>query len=357
MVVARDKDSPDPGYPSFELATADVRIGDGRAIVDHAEFGFYDSARLDATGEVSFESGGELALRLAVNDLPADKVLPEDWIKRLKGTIEGELQITGGIDEEGGPRLSGDVFLRQGLLEAMPVLERIDEMLGSSRFRRLSFNDFEVRFKSHDGDLQLVDYYARSAGTACLKGHATLDESEPPEGKYMLGITPETINWLPLIKKAVIEGVFSHDLDSAFGQVFGSGSTVKRPPEGFRWAVVRIVPDATDPYTADLREQFFSVGGVAIWGQLVGVSKLGVEALELLADAARTSGADVVDLLSDGADENGGMFAPDNLLAVAGQLGVADSMDKLLRDAAGAVGELPGTILDTGMGLLNGLLP
>ncbi len=239
----------------------------------------------------------------------------------------------------------------------MPVLERVDEMLGSSRFRRLSFSEFKVDFKRTAEVLELRDYYVLSAGSACIKGRALLPDAGEPTGRYMLGVTADTIKWLPLIKKAVIEGVFSHGRDEAFAMVFGdSPGDIEKPPEGFLWAVATIRPGAPDPYSADLREQFFDAGGMAIWGQLVGLSKTGVKALEILAGAAHAKGVDVVMVLAEGGT-GVGMFSPENLLRAAGELGVTSTVESLLKGVAEGVGELPSTLLEAGAGLIDGLLP
>ncbi len=348
-----------PGQLTFELDEADLRVGGGRVVIDRAALGFYDGATLDVSGDADLGEGGlaAVAVEMGVRDLPAAKVLPDDWVKRLRGTIEVDAEARGRPGEGGDLSVEGVAHLRGGVLEAVPVLERVDEMLGSSRFRRLAFSDFRVRFKRSGRVTELQDYYALSAGSACLKGRATSPDGGEPSGMYMLGVTPDTIKWLPLVKKAVIEGVFSHGRDEAFGLVFGDASTgVEKPPEGFRWAVARIVPGAPDPYTADLREQMFEAGGMALWGELVGLSKGGVEALKILADAAKTKGVDVAVVLAEGRGEQP-MFSPENLMRAAGELGVTAAMDSLLKGLADSVGELPGTLMQTGASLFNGLLP
>jgi hypothetical protein len=343
----------------LDLAEADFRFGAGQAIIDRAALTLYDGATLGLTGEAELSDGGlsNIDVEARVRDLEAAKVLPDDWVKKLKGTIEVDATLTGSPATTQGLSLEGIARLRGGVLEAMPVLERVDEMLGSSRFRRLSFGDFRVRFKRSSNALELQDYYVLSTASACLKGRALVPDEGAPTGIYMLGVTADTIKWLPLIKKAVIEGVFSYSRDEAFAEVFGdSPDDIEKPPEGFRWAVARIVPGAPDPYSADLREQFFKAGGMAIWGQLAGLSKQGVEALKILTDAAKTQGVNVATVLASGG-EGEDMFSPENLLRAAGELGVTASMESLMKGIIDGVGELPSTLLDTGAGLLNGLLP
>jgi len=198
-----------------------------------------------------------------------------------------------------------------------------------------------------------------SSGTACLKGRAVIGGELAPSGMYMLGITPDVIKWLPLIKKSIVEEVFCHERDEAFVAVFGALSpSVVKPPEGFRWAVCRIDSTAEDPFTADIRDQFFSKGGLALWAELAGAGERGLQAIGLLTRKAREQGVDLMEILSDGAEEGqGGLIGRDNLMRAAGELDVQTAMAKVLDGLVEGVSELPGKIFRAGSELLDGIIP
>ena len=349
--------------PAFDLQGAEIRAGNGRVIVDRASLRFFENSRLSLNGEVEFEaeSSTELNLKARVRNVPASEILPEDWVKRLKGRVETDIDITGvmSVADPNDIRLAGRARLVDGVFEAMPILERLDEMLGSSRFRRLSFNDFIVDFVHSGEATTLEDVFLLSSGTACLKARARLSKDGDPSGMYMLGINPDVIKWLPLIKKAVIEEVFCYDRDRAFEVVFGQGEpSTAKPPEGFRWAICRIEPSATDPFTADIRKQFFSKGGLALWAELAGAGEKGIRAIGLLADRARKEGVDLISILSQGSEQvEGGLIGRQNLMRAAGELGIESAMRDVLQGVVEGVSELPGAILRTGGDILDGLIP
>ena len=349
--------------PAFELEGAEIRAGNGRVIVDRASLSFFEDSRLSLNGEVEFgaESSTELNLKALIRNVPASEILPEDWVKRLKGRVEMDIDITGvmSVADHHALRVAGRARLLDGVFEAMPILDRLDEMLGSSRFRRLSFNDFNVDFVHSGETTTLEDVFLLSSGTACLKGRAHVSKDGDPSGMYMLGINPDVIKWLPLIKKAVIEQVFCHERDHAFEVVFGQGDpSAVKPPEGFRWAICRIEPSATDPFTADIRNQFFSKGGLALWAELAGVGEKGIRAIGLLADRARKEGVDLISVLSEGAEQaEGGLIGRQNLMRVAEELGIESAMRDVLQGVVEGVSELPGAILRTGGDILEGLIP
>jgi hypothetical protein len=362
-VVAGDGSISAPGQPTLNLDGAEIRAGNGRVIIDRAAFSLFDNSRLGFNGEVRFSGGHSpiLDLKAGLRNVPAKEILPEDWVKRLKGIVEADVDVTGMVGKEGsdGLIMEGEARLKDGVFEAMPILDRIDEMLGSSRFRRLSFNDFKVNFKRQGGITQVENYYILSSGTACLKGRAVLGDEVKPVGIYMLGITPDVIKWLPLIKKSIVEEVFSYGRDEAFAVVFDSSqSSVEKPPEGFRWAVCRINPEAADPFTADIRGQFLSKGGLALWAELAGAGERGVQAIGLLVDRAREKGVDLMTLLTnDGEESEGGLIGNENLMRVARKLDVESATGKILGGIVEGVSEIPGTLLRTGSEILDGLIP
>jgi hypothetical protein len=362
-VVAQQGRISSPDMPALELQGAEIRAGNGSILIDRASLSLFDNARLSLNGEVKLDSGNspELDLNARFRNVPASEILPEDWTKRLKGVVEVDVDITGEMSAANPQALrwSGQARLLDGIFEAMPILERLDEMLGSSRFRRLSFNDFKVDFVHEGSKTTLEDVFLLSSGTACLKGRVVLSNQGDPSGIYMLGINPDVIKWLPLIKKTVIEEVFCHDRDKAFETVFAqAGGSAEKPPEGFRWAICRIDPSAADPFTADIRNQFFNKGGLALWAELAGAGEKGLRAIGLLADRARDQGIDLMTVLTKGSEQaEGGLIGRENLMRAAEELGVETAVRRVLKGLVEGVGELPGTLLRTGGEILDGLIP
>ncbi|MCP4847312.1 MAG: hypothetical protein GY899_05110 [Verrucomicrobiaceae bacterium] len=352
-----------PGSPVLNLEGSEVRAGNGKVIIDRAAFELFDDSTVNLNGEVKLAAASDqvLDLKARFRSVPAKELLPEDWVKRLKGMVEAEVDVTGPMPGNGseGPLIEGQARLIDGVFEAMPILDRLDEILGSSRFRRLSFNEFKVDFRHLRSTTTLEDVYLLASGTACLKGRAVLGGQAGPSGMYMLGVTPDVIKWLPLIKKSIVEGVFCHERDEAFAAVFGSfSSSAEKPPEGFRWAVCRIDPTAKDPFTADIRDQFFSKGGLALWAELVGAGERGLQAIGLLTRRAGEQGVDLMEILTEGAGQGtGGLIGRENLMRAAGELGVEAAMAKALDGLVEGVTEIPGTILRAGSDLLDGIIP
>jgi hypothetical protein len=247
---------------------------------------------------------------------------------------------------------SGTVKLRNGSLEAMPVLQRVDSMAGTTRFRKLNFSEVEVEFEKRSGELKLGEVLFESAGLGCLKGRMRQADGGGPEGMYMLGVAPDTIKWIPVGRKQVVEQVFRKDRESAFAEVFprASADGIEMPPDGYRWLVVRIDPTSPDPYTADVRRQFIEAGGLAIWAELQGMPERVVKAA---GEVARVAGDQGVDLIGMLAKEG---FGSDTLQLTEGMvetLGESLKIDDLFREGTA----IPKTIIESGFDVIKELNP
>ena len=345
------------GFDRLELIDAELRASSSNLIIDRSDFRLFQNASLSVSGELQFNQDGNLcSLQSNLRDVPASELLTEDWIKKLKGQIDVDLDLSGPIDDI---ELSGKATLREGSLEAMPILDRIDALLGSSKFRKLSFNDFTISFeRQEDQILEIFNVFVLTSGTACLSGKLKYQDGKVTSGTYMIGITPETIKWVPLLKKGIITKVFSYDRDTAFERVFADNlKSVAKPPDGFLWAVAKIDENSSDPYTADLRGQFFEFGGAGLWGDLVGVSQKALEAVKLLSETAKDRGVDILDILIVDDANSGGIFSSANIKRAAQELGVTTEIDGILKDLVEDDFELPSQLLKEGRGLLETLLP
>jgi hypothetical protein len=241
--------------------------------------------------------------------------------------------------------------LRNGSLEAMPVLKRVDALAGTTRFRKLNFTQVEVEFEKRTGALEFREALFESAGLGCLKGRM-VHANGVPEGIYMLGVSPDTIKYIPIGRKQIVEQVFRKDRESAFAEVFprASANDITMPPDGYRWMVGRIDPSSPEPYTADLRRQFIEAGGLAIWAELQGMPDRVVKAAGEVAKVAGDQGVDLISML---ADEGFGTESLQLTEGMVEKLGETLKIDDLFEEGTA----IPKAIIDSGFDVINELNP
>ena len=277
-------------------------------------------------------------------------ILPEDWIKKLKGLINIDININGSIDD---PTIQGSAQLIDGRLEALPILDRIDEFLGTSKFRKLALNEFNINYSvGKSNSVNIDQFYSLTRGTVCFTGILSYKDKKIHSGKYMIGITPDTLKWLTLSKKEILNNVFLFNKEDAFNRVFDESidnDKFKIPPDGLKWAVCQINADSPDPFTNDIRNQIINSGGLALWAELYGLSKVGFEALDLIAKTSKEKGIDINTLLSSESYS----FDSESLKNIAMKLEITEQMNVILDQLKDDVLGLPNKIIKDGGSLLE----
>ena len=318
--------------------------------MDSFDFNLFDESRARLFGEIIASKSPSLDIECKLSDLPADKILPEDWIKKLKGLINIDINIDGSVDN---PIIQGSAQLINGSLEALPILERIDEFLGTSKFRRLALNEFNITYSvGKSRSVNIDQFYSLTHGTVCLTGVFSYKNRKIDSGKYMIGITPETLKWLTLSKKEILDNVFTFNKDDAFNEVFdlsNENDKLKIPPDGFKWAVCQVDTDSPDPFTSDIRKQIINSGGLALWAELNGLSKVGLEALDLIVKTSKGKGIDINNLLSS---ERYSLDS-ESFKNIATKLEITEQMNLILDQLTDDVFNLPNKIIRDGSSLLE----
>ena len=242
--------------------------------------------------------------------------------------------------------------LRSGSLEAMPVLKRIDTFAGTTRFRKLNFTNVEVEFEQVGGELDMGEILFESAGLGCLKGKMRRNEDGLRDGIFMLGISPDTIKYIPIGRKQVVEQVFNMDRRSAFTEVFPNAESddIALPPDGYRWLVARLDPESADPYTADLRRQFIEAGGLAIWAELQGMSERAVQAAGEIAKVAGDQGVDLISMLAEEGLGVDTLILSEDMIE---KMGESLKIEDLFNEGTA----IPKSIIDSGFDVINDLNP
>ena len=337
-------------FPKLLLKEGHFRNVGNKIIMDSFDFNLFDDSRARLFGEIIASKSPSLDIECKLSDLPADKILPEDWIKKLKGLINIDINIDGSVDN---PIIQGSAQLINGSLEALPILERIDEFLGTSKFRKLALNEFNITYSvGKSRSVNIDQFYSLTHGTVCLTGIFSYKNQKIDSGKYMIGITPETLKWLTLSKKEILDNVFTFNKDDAFNEVFdlsNENDKLKIPPDGFKWAVCQVDTDSPDPFTSDIRKQIINSGGLALWAELNGLSKVGLEALDLIVKTSKEKGIDINNLLSS---ERYSLDS-ESLKNIATKLEITEQMNLILDQLTDDVFNLPNKIIRDGSSLLE----
>ncbi len=185
--------------PPFDLTTARGVFKDTEKllIVQEAKAQIAGGS-VTATGE--FNPKTLLDLQLDVASVDASQILPPDWRARLHGQIEGEGRLKIPSGRGGGDRLilSGKVSLKQGMLEALPVLHKIAEYTKTERFQHLPIDQLtgDFVYDRATRTLKVTNLVLESRQLLRVTGTFTVVDDQL-DGTLSLGVSPSSLRWLP----------------------------------------------------------------------------------------------------------------------------------------------------------------
>jgi hypothetical protein len=148
---------------------------------------------IGVTGEVTGNEKTDLQFK--VNGVSVTPLLPEDWRARLHGRINGDARLV--VPMQDGPTvLTGTARLSEGVLEALPILNRIAEFTKTDRFRRIALNRVRGDFRMDGGGVKITNFVLESERLISVKGQFTVIDGMI-DGTFDIGVTPGPLQWLP----------------------------------------------------------------------------------------------------------------------------------------------------------------
>ena len=79
----------------------------------------------------------------------------------------------------------------------MEVLDRVATFTGAPQFRRMPLQEISGIFEWTKGIVQITNLVAESKGLLRLEGNCTIAAGGAVSGTLRVGVTPQTLQWLP----------------------------------------------------------------------------------------------------------------------------------------------------------------
>ena len=295
-------------FPEGKLNNLRARYFDRRIYVTEADFGVFESGRLNLSGEIGL-GDGQYALEGEMRRVLCEEMVPEDWKKKMLGTFESNFTVSGSSKK--APIVRGDLVVKDGVLTALPVLDRLAAYTDTSRFRRLALSEARLKYVQQGGRLELSEIVLASEGLSRVEGQITIVGGRL-DGHFQFGVMPGVMAGIP----------------GAETKVFVPGK------EGLLWTPVRITGTLDEPkedlskrMIAAARERMFEM--IPETGLLV-LKHGGRKAGEMAKEILKSAGAVVVD--------------PGKVIEQGGNI-LREGTD-VLRDGAGIVRDGVGGLLD-----------
>jgi hypothetical protein len=179
--------------------------------------------RLGPNGKIvlSGESASGGNLRVSWEGISSSEVLQGEWSRRLQGILSGSAILA-------APDVcKGSMALRDGRLENIPILATIADFTQNPAFRRMPLQEVRGDFVWDTGKWHITNFAAESKGLLRIEGRVVIGKDLALEGDFQIGVTHQTLQWLPGSR----ERVFTKSHDGYLWADMRVGGTLEKPTE------------------------------------------------------------------------------------------------------------------------------
>lgn len=206
-----------PWTPELSIIDFRAREQGGDLFLTKGNLALGSNGKISLSGESS--SGGNL--RVSWEGVSSADVLKGDWAKRMAGTLSGNAQLA-------APDVfKGTVILHDGRLENIPMLATVADFTQNPAFRRMPVQEMRGDFVRERGDWRISNFFAESKGLLRIEGSAVIGREGSLKGQFQIGVTAQTLQWLPGSR----ERVFKIARDGYLWTDLAVGGTIENPTE------------------------------------------------------------------------------------------------------------------------------
>jgi hypothetical protein len=250
--------------PELMVTSFRSRLQGATFFLTDAAFRIGDAGKIEASGEFADTS----KLRLAWSGVNVAPFLDEEWRSRLSGTAAGTADMTWPTAGPTAGSATGKLRLTDALLQNLGTLDQIATFTGAPQFRRMPVQEISADYRWLAGNLTLTNIVVESKGLMRLEGQCTVAADRTVNGQFRVGVTPQTLQWLPGSRERVFTAA----------------------QNGYLWTNLR-VGGTLDQLQEDLSSRL----AAAMKEEVI---QTGVKTMENLPGAARDGVKDVLDILS-----------------------------------------------------------
>lgn len=182
-----------PQPMKFNLVRATTRLSREDLHLSEATLRWLGESEITLNGHVKPKEGS-WKMNAHLVAIPLKEVLSEDWKLRLTGLIEGDLDIQG--SRETTPSVKGDVHLKNAVLTALPILDKLATYTGVERFKRIILDIASAQISGSGETRKFEKIIIQSNGLMRLEGNLSILKGQL-DGQFLVGVTPETLRWIP----------------------------------------------------------------------------------------------------------------------------------------------------------------
>jgi hypothetical protein len=153
----------------------------------------WKQAEATLRGHLKFESGAWQATA-RVQAVPLEEFLNDWWDQRLTGRIDGDLEFYGSREKPFQWKV--DAALKNGVLQGLPILEKLVTYTKIHRFNRIVLDTCTASLRPEGEAVRVEKIVIQSNGLVRIEGSMTI-RGRSVKGDFMVGVTPEALMAIP----------------------------------------------------------------------------------------------------------------------------------------------------------------
>jgi len=182
-----------PVLPEMEVVTFRSRLQESVFFLTEANLRLGENGTLSATGEFAEKS----QLKIQWTHLDAATFLDEEWRTRLSGRFDGTAKCAWPGAGPAHGTATGTFQVTEGMLQNIPLLDKVADFTGARQFRHMPIQEFSGAYSWSAGTLTFTDLILESKGLMRVEGRCELAADGTLAGTLRVGVTPQTLQWLP----------------------------------------------------------------------------------------------------------------------------------------------------------------
>lgn len=258
---------------AFRLTSISCRLDPKALNINDSMARWKGDSEVTAQGELPFDKSKGWRIAGHYSNLDLRQLLSAQWNQKLSGVIEGDYSVSS--QPASDLLFKSTSTLKSGVVQGLPVLERIADFTRTDRFRRVVLDQATCDVEKQGDFTKVMNLVLQSNGLIRIEGGFTIKDRRVV-GSFFVGVSPETLRWIP----------------GAQGHVFTQNRT--SGPPGFVWTTVNIT-GTTDSIREDLSNRLLAAAGKAIIESPLDAAGKGVQLLGSGGGAVLEGGKTILD--------------------------------------------------------------
>ena len=179
--------------PPLTVVNFRSRVQDGVFFLTDSQFLLGETGKVSASGEFASNS----KLRIEWSQVDIKPFLDPYWRSRFTGIWAGTASLEWPESGLAAGKATGSFRLTDGLALNMELLDRVATFTGAPQFRRMPLQEISGSFEWTKETVQITNLVAESKGLLRLEGNCTIAAGGAVSGTLRVGVTPQTLQWLP----------------------------------------------------------------------------------------------------------------------------------------------------------------